>query len=138
MQPLLDDEAQALAEALLIDVYEVQICHACLSFVAYAIDTGETGEVSRALDRITPHLWAGGLALPMLAALERARREGLETAAAAIADVGKNGQYSLVVRSVVLRLATQLLARIQEDAGNAGRPDTVATVTPLMRHRRRI
>ena len=109
MARITDEQAQALAQALELDVHEVGICHACLSFVSFPLDAGDDREVRRALAYITPHLWEEGLALPTLAALERARRAGVPQADAALADVNALGHRSRVVREIVLRLAADLV-----------------------------
>jgi hypothetical protein len=41
--------AQQLVAELDLDVYEVGICHACLSFVAFPLDAGDERKVARAL-----------------------------------------------------------------------------------------
>jgi hypothetical protein len=101
------EQARAIAHALELDLDEVDICLACLSFVAFPLRTGDDREVRRALASVTPHLWEG-LALPAVAALERARRAGVPHAEAALADITTHGSSSHVVREIVLRLAAEL------------------------------
>jgi hypothetical protein len=101
-------QAQAVAQALELDLDELDICLACLSFVSFPLDAGDDREVRRALAYITPHIWEEGLALPAVAALERARRTGLPHAEAALADIDALGSRSRVVREIVLRLAADL------------------------------
>jgi len=66
-------EAAALAAELELDVDDIAICHACLSFVSFAIDAGDDHEVACSIRRIAPDLWAEGLAQPVCIALRRAR-----------------------------------------------------------------
>ena len=68
-------------------------------------------EVRRTLAYLTPHVWEEGLALPTVAALERARGTGVQHAEAALADINAFGSRSRVVREVVLRLAVDLCRR---------------------------
>jgi len=102
------DQARAVTQALDLDLDAIDICLACLSFVSFPLRSGDEREVRRALASITPHLWEEGLALPAVAALERARRAGVPHAEAALADVTTFGSRSRVVREVVLRLAGDL------------------------------
>jgi hypothetical protein len=101
-------QARAIAQALELDLDEIDICLACLSFVSFPLRTGDDREVRRALASVTPHLWEEGLALPAVAALEHARRAGVEHAEAALADITARGSRSPVVREIVLRLAADL------------------------------
>jgi hypothetical protein len=105
---LTKEQARAVAQALELDLDEVDICLACLSFVAFPLRGGDDREVRRALASITPHLWEEGLALPAVAALERARRAGVLDAEAALADIATRGSRSPVVREIVLRMAADL------------------------------
>jgi hypothetical protein len=119
-------EAAALAAALELDVDDIGICHACLSFVSFAIDSGDDHEVACSITRIGPDLWAEGLAQPVRMALRRARERGVPNAEEAIASVHKSGPRSQVTRAIVRRLAADLSARAQGDlfrmgAGNPGR-----------------
>jgi len=79
--------ADQLAAALDLDVYEVGICHACLSFVSFPLDDGDERETARAIRRFAPILWEEGLALLLQASLERSRRRRVAAAEAAIADI---------------------------------------------------
>jgi hypothetical protein len=105
---LTKEQARAVAQALELDLDEVDICLACLSFVAFPLRAGDDREVRRALASVTPHLWEEGLALPAVAALERAQRVGVQHAEAALADITTRGSRSPVVREIVLRLAGDL------------------------------
>jgi hypothetical protein len=102
------EQARAVAQALELDLDEVDICLACLSFVAFPLRVGDDREVRRALASVAPHLWEEGLALPAVAALERARRADVPHAEAALADITTRGSRSPVVREIVLRLAADL------------------------------
>jgi len=75
-----DDE---LAARLDLDVDDIGICLACLSFVSFAIDSGDTREIARATKKIAPDLWAEGLEQPVRMALKRAG------AREALAEVGE-------------------------------------------------
>lgn len=108
MAKITKKQARAVAQALKLDLDEVDICLACLSFVSFPLRSGDDHEVRRALASVTPHLWEEGLALPAVAALERARRAGVQHAGAALADITTRGSRSPVVREIVLRLAADL------------------------------
>ena len=60
---------QQLAAELDLDVYEVGICHACLSFVSFPLDDGDKQGTARAVREFAPILWDEGLAEPLKAAL---------------------------------------------------------------------
>jgi hypothetical protein len=110
-----EQQARAVAQALELDLDEIDICLACLSCVSFPLAAGDDREVRRALADITPHVWEEGLALPTIAALERARRAGVQHAEAALADIDAFGSRSSFVREVVLRLAADLgKARFKE------------------------
>jgi hypothetical protein len=102
------EQAHAVAQALELDLDEINICLACLSFVAFPLSAGDDRQVQHALASVTPHLWEEGLALPAIAALERARRAGVPHTEAALADITTRGSRSPVVREIVLRLAADL------------------------------
>jgi hypothetical protein len=99
---------QKLAAELDLDVYEVGICHACLSFVSFPLDDGDERRVARALRKFGPILWEEGLAEPLQAALER----GAERA---IADVEASGAQAAIVTAVIRQLAADLTRRTRED-----------------------
>jgi hypothetical protein len=100
--------ARGVAQTFELHLDELDICLACLSFVSFPLASGDDREVRRALAYITPHIWEEGLALPVVAALERARRAGVPHAGAALADIDALGSRSRVVREIVLRLAEDL------------------------------
>jgi hypothetical protein len=109
-----DLRARALAARLDIDVDEIGICQACLSFVSFAIESGDACEIRRWTREVTPWLWDEGLALPLQASLERARRDGVPDAEAAIRDLVLNGSDGATARGVVQRLAVDLMERTRE------------------------
>jgi len=113
-------EAAALAAALELDVDDLAICHACLSFVSFAIDSGNENEVAGSITRMAPDLWAEGLAQPVSLALRRAREHGVVNAEEAIAAVDKSGPRSQVVRAIVRRLASDLSTRAKGDLFRMG------------------
>ena len=108
-------EAAALAAVLELDVEDIAICHACLSFVCLAIDSGSEHQVAGSITRMAPDLWAEGLAQPVRLALERARKRGVANAEEAIVAVDKSGPRSQIARAIVRRLAADLSARAQGD-----------------------
>jgi hypothetical protein len=93
----------------------VGICHACLSFVSFALDNGDASEIARWIQRMTPNLWEDGLAEPAFAAVRRAGDRGVPDAAAALADLERNGGKSSVARAIVRRLAEELSRRAREE-----------------------
>jgi hypothetical protein len=108
-------KADAFVRTLELDLDDLPICLACLSFVAFAIDGGDEREIRRWTRQMTPDLWAEGLALPATLAVERARRNGIAEAADAIADLELHGGRSAVARAIVRRLGEQLSARARRD-----------------------
>lgn len=108
MAKITAQQARAVAHTLELDLDELDICLACLSFVSFPLASGDDREIRRALAYVTPHIWEEGLALPAVGALERARRAGLPHAQAALADIDALGSRSRVVRELVLRLAADL------------------------------
>jgi hypothetical protein len=113
-------EAAALAATLELDVDNIAICHACLSFVSFAIDSGNDHEIACSIRRIAPDLWSEGSAQPVRLALERARKRGVANAEEAIVAVDKSGPRSQVARAIVSRLAADLSARAQGDQFRMG------------------
>ena len=123
-------DASAFAARLDLDVSSLGICHACLSFVSMALDSGDERAVRRELNRVAPDLWEEGLALPVRAALERARKRGDPDAETAIAHVERAGARSPVVKAIVRRLAEDLSRRVHEEFA---REFPAGTVLPLRR-----
>ena len=113
-------EAAALAAVLELDVDDIAICHACLSFVSLALDSGDERKVAGSITRMAPDLWAEGLAQPVRLALERARKRGVANAEEAIVTVDKSGPRSQIARAIVRRLAADLSARAQGDLFRMG------------------
>ena len=113
-------EATELAAALELDVDDIAICHACLSFVSLAIDSGDERKVAGSITRMAPDLWAEGLAQPVRLALERALKRGVANAEEAIVAVDKSGPRSPVVRAIVRRLASDLSTRAKGDLFRMG------------------
>lgn len=91
------------------------ICHACLSFVSFALDGGDDREIAGRLRAMTPDLWADGLAEPALAAVRRACELGVPDAQAALADLESRGGRSSAARSIVRRLAEELSRRTRTE-----------------------
>jgi hypothetical protein len=100
--------ASELAARLDLDVDQIGICHACLSFVSFPLRRGDEDETERATQEFTPDLWEEGLAEPVRAALERARAARVPAADEALADVEALGGRSLTARAIVQRLARDL------------------------------
>ena len=94
MPALPSADADRLAARLDLDVDEIGICHACLSFVSFAIDDGDDREIRRWTSRMAPDLWAEGLEQPTRRALEAARVRGVPGAGEALADVSARGGRS--------------------------------------------
>jgi hypothetical protein len=113
-------EAEALAAELELDVDDLAICHACLSFVSFAIDSGNEHRVAGSITRMAPDLWAEGLAQPVRLALDRARKRGVANAAEAIVTVDQSGPRSPVVRAIFRRVAADLSARAKGDLFRMG------------------
>jgi hypothetical protein len=108
------EQAQELANELDLDVDDIAICHACLSFVAFAVDGGDEADIRRQTNSLTPVLWAEGLALPAQLALERARKRGVDGAEEALEDVFDRGPRSAIAKAIVRRLGAELMARSRE------------------------
>lgn len=102
-----------MAGALGLDLAELDVCYACLSFVAFPLDLGRDEEAARESRRIAPDLWDEGLALPLQAALAEARRRGVLWAAEAEEEVGVRGARARIVAAVIRRLAAQLVSRMR-------------------------
>jgi len=109
------ERCAALAAELDLDVDTIGICHACLSFVSVPLADGHEEAARREARRMAPDLWEEGLAEPVLAALERARADGVPGAEGALLDVRARGPRSAVVRAIVLRLAADLAAEMEAD-----------------------
>lgn len=97
-----------------LDVGRLPICLACLSFVAIPLGDGDEREAKRWARRMTPDIWHEGLAGPALAAMHAAVAEGVEGAAAALADLEANGGRSKTARELVLYLAADADRRMKK------------------------
>ena len=102
--------------------------------------SGDERKARREARRLAPELWADGLELTTVVALENARTKGVPGAAAAIHDVRRDGARSEVVRAIVWRLAELMVedmhrrtaARQSEPSGaiaSTGWPVTAAIVS---------
>jgi hypothetical protein len=107
--------ADALAAELDLDVDDLAICHACLSFVSFAIDSGDDREVTSWTMRIAPDLWAEGLEQPVRMALRRADERGVCNADAAVRAIEDKGPRTEVVYAIVRRLAGELSVRAERN-----------------------
>src|SRR2546421_10965688 len=118
--------AAELAAQLDLDVDDVAICLACLSFVSMPLDAGNEREARRATFQVTPDLWAEWLEQPALFALRRAKAAGLAGAEQALADVDERDPRSVTARAIVRRLAADLAERAHGDllrmGSSHGRP----------------
>jgi len=89
------------------------VCLPCLTFVAFPLDSGDEPRARREARKLAPDLWAEGLELTVLVALETAKRDGVGGAVEAIDDVQQRGPRSPVVQAIVWRLAEQLVEDIR-------------------------
>jgi hypothetical protein len=112
--PIPELAAAKIARELDIDVDDIGICLACLSFVSFALDEGDPREIRRWTNQMTPDLWEEGLAQPARLALKRAG------ATEALADVERNGGRSEVAKAIVRRLAADLSRRARGDLMKMG------------------
>jgi hypothetical protein len=106
-------QADELAGALELDLAGLDVCYACLSFVAFPLDLGRVEEAARESRRIAPDLWDEGLALPLQAALADARERGVPWAAEAEGELTARGARARIVAAVVRRLAAQLVVQMR-------------------------
>jgi hypothetical protein len=113
-------EAEALAAQLDLDVDDIGICLACLSFVSFEIYGGNPHKIRGAVQSMTPYLWEEGLEVPVRMALERARRRGVANADEALDEVGTLGSRTRIARAIVQRLGVDLAARAKGDLTKMG------------------
>jgi hypothetical protein len=99
--------AEALVEALDLDLNRVPHCSMCLFGISYPLRLGDDVEVRRALRFFLPLMWDEGLDESLETVLRRARRARVPGAAAALAEILSRGRKSEVARAAVLRLAKQ-------------------------------
>ena len=103
--------ADHIAAALDLDVAEMPICYACLSFVSWPLHDERRAEARRAARRVAPDLWDEGLEQPALDALRCAADAGVPDAKLALLDAQTNRGRSAIAPAIVFRLATQLAER---------------------------
>jgi hypothetical protein len=110
-----------LAARLDLDLDGSGVCLACLSFVSMPLEAGDVRKARAEAVRIAPDLWADGLAAPVNAALEQARRDGVPYAEEASRQVEVSGPRALIVRAVIHRFAAELCERTRA-ARDGGEP----------------
>ena len=127
MQPA---SAKELANALDLELYGAGVCLACLTFAAVPLDSGTEREARREARKLAPDLWAEGLELTTMLALETARRDGVPNAAEAIEEVGRDGWRSPVVHAIVWRLAELMVEDMhRRTAARQSEPSGASTST---------
>lgn len=107
------EAARQLADGLELELHSAGICLACLTFVAFPLDSGDERKARGAVRAFAPDFWAEGLELTAKLALETARRDGVAQAEEAIADVRRHGARSVVVRAIVWRLAELMVEELR-------------------------
>ncbi len=120
-------EAEGLAARLDFGLGDPSICEACLLFVSMPLAHGDEAEVRRAVAYFRHALWDEGLALPLQAALQRARRRAVPDADRALADIAERGSRAAIVGAAVLRLAAE---QAREITGSRARPGKVLDFRP--------
>jgi imidazolonepropionase-like amidohydrolase len=105
--------AWELATKLDLDMHEAGICLACLTFVAFPLDSGNENEVRGKTVQFTPILWEEGLEQPARSALERARERGIKDAERALTDLDTRGARTTIARAIVRALALQMVAEMR-------------------------
>jgi hypothetical protein len=106
--------AEAVAARLDLDL-DAGICVACLGIVAIALEQGDLAGIARELRRVTPDLWADGLAEQALAAVRDACDRGVFDAHAALEDLERCGGRSVTARAIVRSLAEELPRRTRRE-----------------------
>ena len=111
----------SLVERLDLDVDDIPICLACLSFVSSALESGHPREIDRAVAEFAPILWEEGLAQPVLLALQthEASRDG-RSRGGACGGRAPGRVRAPIVALIVLRLAAQLSERPAGDLRRLG------------------
>jgi hypothetical protein len=102
--------AERLVRELELDL-DRGICHACLSFVSFAMDDGTPAQITGEVTRMTPYLWDDGLSVQAFEAVQRACAAGVRDAEEALADLEDKGGRSATARAIVRRLAAELSER---------------------------
>jgi hypothetical protein len=111
---MLDEtRAAAVADALGLELRKLELCALCLFGVSTPLRRGDERELRSALRFFAPLLWEEGLEAPLRAALQRAAREGVRDATAAVEDLDRYGPACRVVKEVVRRLALQQLQELR-------------------------
>ena len=105
--------AWELATNLDLDMHEAGICLACLSFVAFPLDSGNEREARGRTLQFTPILWDEGLERPARTSLERAHERGVEDAERGLADLEAAGARTTIARAIVRVLALQMVAEMR-------------------------
>jgi hypothetical protein len=122
-----------LADRLGLDLFNSRVCLACLTFVAFPLDSGDERAARREARQLAPELWADGLDDTTIEALERLRADGVPGAAAGILDVRRNGARSEVVRAIVWRLAEQMVDDMRSRAAERQREPSAHSLKVLWR-----
>lgn len=104
------EAATTLAESLPIGLGSHGVCPACLSFVAFALDSEDERRVAGQVTSISPVLWGEGLDVTVRAALEVAARAGDDRAREGLRELDERRFRSAIFRAVVRRLALELHA----------------------------
>jgi hypothetical protein len=113
-------DPEAVAAELDIELDEIGICHACLSFVSFPLGDGDERRARREARRIAPDLWREGLALPAKRALRRARDRGVAGAREACVEAETAGGRSAIACAIVMRLAAIQAERAKGDVLKMG------------------
>src|SRR5207253_2568179 len=110
-------------ERLDLDVDDIPICLACLSFVSSALESGHPREIDRTVAEFAPSLWEEGLAQPVLLAQQRPKRQGMAGAEAALAEVERRGARAPIVASSYSASPLSFLSGLRPiSAGSASSP----------------
>ena len=120
--------ARALAQRLDVDPWSAGVCLPCLSFVVFPLADGDEREAMAAVRRMTPVMWAEGLAEYAFAVVRRAREAGSRDADEALADLTLNGGRSAVARALVLRLADVEAQRLRTEWAGRARTEPAPVV----------
>jgi hypothetical protein len=104
--------ARAFVDRLDVDIRDVEICFACLSFVAIPLGDGDEHEALLWARRMTPDLWYEGLEGYALSIVADADARGVAGADAARRELESKRGRSAVARALVLALAADLHQQI--------------------------
>ena len=111
------EAAKELADGLELELNSAGVCLACLTFVAFPLDSGDERTARREARTLKPNLWAEGLELTTMLALETAKRDGVAEAVEAIEEVGRDGWRAPVVDAIVWRLAELMVEDMAKPKG---------------------